>query len=705
MKALKIAGGLVGVIIVVLALALSLGLPAGFLTSVIQDRVERDTGYRLSIAGSASLSLWPSFHVTVSDVTLQDPKVRDASNRLTIGKLQADMALSSLWSGRPDVDEIVIDKPTLYLPLLRERLRDTAPRSPAVATLQAAPSIRIERVAVRDGAVILSNPRDRVENRLDGIDATVSLSDDGKIRIAGSARASDRPLTFDVAAAAPAMPIDRQTMPIDFKMEMVSAFRGVLTGRADVRLNGPVVKINGLSGTLADGDFNGWASIDLASKPLVKLDLDARRLDIAGPAAQGAGRASGWSTAVIDLRGLNYVDARVKLSATDVGISGARLGPLDLEASLAGGVLKATVVNLNLYNGQANGELVIDASSGNPTYAMHCDLVGVRALPLLSSLADFDKLDARMQGKLALRSSGASQQAIISNLSGSAFLLFQDGAIRGVNVAQMIRSLTTNPLSGWQDSKELTTDLTQLSASFQVEHGQAVTGDLDLIGPLVKVTGAGTIDLGNHALAMRVEPKLVMTTEGQGRTSDPIGLGIPVVIEGPWSQPRFYPDMAGMLDNPEAAYAKLKQMGQGLFGKDGGGLDKLIDGIGGLVGNPAPGSSGSLNSPSAVSPNAQATGAGQSDLLGGQLGATIGNLIQQGLQQGMQPQGRSRGRTMVPSESGGPLRQAPQGNQATPAGDAEPGAGQAAGTSPEPVQGSTPESQPMNDVLKRIFNR
>ncbi|WP_035655427.1 AsmA family protein, partial [Bradyrhizobium sp. STM 3809] len=645
MKALKIAGGLLGAVIVVLGLALAFGLPASFLTVAIQDRVERDTGYRLSIAGSASVSLWPSLHVTLSDITLQDPKDRDGNNRLTVGRVQADMALSSLWSGHPDVREISIERPTLYLPLLRERLRDNAPRNRAAAKPEVAPAVRIASVTVKDGAVILSNPRDRVENRLDGLAATAALNGD-RIKITGSARAGDRPVTFEINAAAPAMPIDRQTLPVEFRIGMDSVFRGAMAGRAELRLNGPLVMINGLSGTLGDGDFNGWASIDLASKPLVKVDLDLRRLDIPETAAPASSRGAGWSTAAIDLRGLNYVDARVKLSATDIGVAGARLGPLDLEASLAGGLLKATVANLGVYNGQATGEVVIDASTGNPAYAMHCDLVGVRALPLLSNLAGFDKLEARMQGKLALRSSGASQQAIMSNLSGSAFLLFQDGAIRGINVAQMIRSLTTNPLSGWQDSKELTTDLTQLSASFQVERGQAATADLNLVGPLVKVTGAGTIDLGNRALAMRVEPKLVMTTEGQGRVSDPVGLGIPVVIDGPWSQPRFYPDMAGILDNPEAAYAKLKQMGQGLFGKDGAGLNSLINGIGGLIGSAAPGNGAVPNAaPATGQPNAQAPAAGQSDLLGGQLGATIGNLIQQGLQQAAPPQPRSRGRT------------------------------------------------------------
>ena len=86
------------------------------------------------------------------------------------------------------------------------------------------------------------------------------------------------------------------------------------------------------------------------------------------------------------------------------------------------------------------------------------------------------------------------------------------------------------------------------------------------------MTGAGTIDLGTKQIGFRVEPKLVMTTEGQGRATDPVGLGIPVMIEGPWGAPRIYPEMQGILDNPDAAYAKLKEMGKGLFGEKGAGL-------------------------------------------------------------------------------------------------------------------------------------
>src|SRR5262249_44743645 len=162
---------------------------------------------------------------------------------------------------------------------------------------------------------------------------------------------------------------------------------------------------------------------------------------------------------------------------------------------LAAGVLKTSFSNLGAYGGQASGEVIVDASSGSPTYAMHTDIAGVRALPLLTSLADFDKIDGTMQAKIAARSAGASQRAIMSNLAGTAFVIFQDGAIRGVNIAQMIRSLTAGTLNGWQEEQQQATDLTQLSASFKIDRGQAVTTDLNLVGPLVRVTGAGTIDL------------------------------------------------------------------------------------------------------------------------------------------------------------------------------------------------------------------
>lgn len=694
MRAVKFVGAALAAVIIVIALLLVVGIPSGFLTSTITSRVESATGYRLSIDGTTKISLWPTLNVTLSDLTLQDPKDRSGITRLTVDSVQADMSLSSVWSGRPEISELIVTRPVLYQPLLRERLPNagTSPKPLALDVDGAS----IDRVKVTDGEVAFARVRDRVEGRISAINVDATVGRDRKVSITGTARVGDHPTKFDIKAAAPAPPADRPTIPVDFAIDMPDVLKSQLTGHAEMRLSGDVVMINGVNGRLGDGAFNGWASVDIASKPLVKVDLDFQRLTV--PLAKSPEGAAGqpWSNAPIDVSGLNYVDAQVRISANEAVVGDARIAPLALDAKLAGGVLKAGTANLGAYGGQVSGEVILDATSGAPSFAMHSDLVGVRALPLLQGVAEFDRIDGKLQAKLALRSAGTSQRALMANMQGTAFVNFQDGAIRGINIAQMIRSLTSGTLSGWQDnqdrSQEQSTDLSQLSASFRIDKGQAVTTDLNLIGPLVRVTGAGTIALDTKMMGFRVEPKLVMTTEGQGRANEPVGLGIPVMIQGSWSQPRIYPDMAGVLDNPDAAYAKLREMGKGLFGPDGAGLGNILGGLGGNLGNnlglggtTAPGGSNA-----AGNTNPQAQQPGQNNLLGGPLGEAIGNLIQQGLSNGA-GNGTGTGTSRSRSLPAAPATPAPQASPAAPALQDPPVAQQ--------------DSQPMNDVLRQLFNR
>jgi len=663
MRALKIAGAATAAVIVVLALLLIIGIPSGFLSSEIQARVERETGYRLTISGGTKIGLWPKLNVTLTDVTLENPKDPETSNRLTVGRVQADMTLASVWSGHPQITELVIARPVLYHPLLRERTRVPNPsvRPTASPSERDSNALAIDRVTVTDGTLVTFNLRDRVENRITGINADATIAD-RKIKITGNARASEHPLKFEVKATAPHPPVERQNMPVELALDAPGVLQAPLSAKAEVRLNGSVVMINGVTGTLGDDAFNGWASVDIESKPLVKVDLDFQRLGVAtskAPASSGSTGAQPWSNATIDLNGMNYVDAQVRISAAELNLGDTRFAPVAIDVALAGGVLRCGFPNLGAYGGQVSGQLIVDASRGEPIYALTSDLVGVRALPLLQSAADFDKLDGKLQAKIGVRSNGNSQRAIMSNLGGTVFANFQDGTIRGLNVARMIRSLTSGPLSGWQETREEATDLSQLSASFRVERGQATTNDLNLIGPLVKMTGAGTVDLAAKSLALRVEPKLVMTTEGQGRAGDPVGLGIPVVIDGPWSEPRIYPEMAGILDNPDGAYAKLKEMGKGLFAP-GGGLSSALGGLGGS------GATGSGDS-------------GQPNQLG-KLGETLGNLLQQGF-----GQGGHRGRSLAPSS--------PTPAEPSPPARSDPGDEQ-----PQ-------DSQAMNELLRQLFNR
>lgn len=569
MKIVKLAGAVIAAVVLVAAIVLAVGIPSGMMTSAIQARVERATGYRIEIDGTTRIALWPTFHVTLNDITLDRRAGTGDAERIEIAAARVEMPVANLLSGKPVITGLTLEKPVAYLPLLRERTAAKAASSDAAPTSTSdTTQVRIDRVTVTDGALVFANPRDKVEDRVEAINATATIDADRQLALNASARSGPHALKLDVRATLPDDAAARRNVPVELTFEAPGLMNDILTAKADVRVAGAMVRINGVSGTLGGKPFTGWASVDLASKPLVKLDLDIQDLAVGNPAQAATQASAPWSDAPFDLRGLNYVDADVRISAARLAYGDLRIAPLALGATLNQGTLAAKVENLGIYDGLANGALILDASGGIPRLTLQGDLAGIRALPLLSGLADFDRLEGKLQAKFAVQSSGNNPRALMSNLEGTAFLDFRDGKIRGINVAQMIRSLTASTLNGWQSDEVQATDLSQLSASFRIAQGKAETTDLVLAGPLVRMRGGGTVDLGNKALALRVEPKLVMSLEGQGGTADPVGLGIPVMIQGPWAAPRIYPDMAGILDNPDAAYAKLRELGQGLFGTD-----------------------------------------------------------------------------------------------------------------------------------------
>jgi AsmA protein len=567
MKALKILGAVFGLLIVAVGVTLAVGIPGGFITSTIEDRVEKETGLQLDINGGATIKLWPLTVVTLSDVALFDPKDKAVSERFRAESIRAELSLRSLLTGHPRVREITIVRPVVNLAMARERTRQLTTTARSTASLDDVP-LAVDRVVVSDATIVFKDPRRRVENRIEKLNVKALASPGRKLDVTVDARSGDQAFKLEAKTTIPTGPVDSMTLPVDFKAEAPGLLPQALSGNGEVKLSGTTVTINSLMGALGNARFSGYASIEATTKPLVKVNLDFKQLDIDAPAAVANKPAGdGWSTEPINLDGLNYVDADFQISAAALNVGALKVAPAKIEGSLSSGIVRMTLSELGLYEGRAAAGVAIDASIPSPIFAMRAELRGVRALPLLSSAGDFTSLDGRMNAQLDVRSTGRNQREMIANLSGTTNVDFQDGEIRGINVAQMIRNLTSSTLSGWQESETLKTDLTELHVSFRIEKGKAETSDLRLAGPLVRVTGTGTTDLNTKTLSFRIEPKLVMTTQGQGGTAtDPIGLGVPVIMEGPWSAPKMYPDMAGILDNPDAAFGKLRELGQGLFG-------------------------------------------------------------------------------------------------------------------------------------------
>jgi AsmA protein len=603
MKALKITALCIAALLVAGALAFVLGIPAGFLVKPINDRMEAATGYRLRVDGRTRLSFWPTVTLAARDVYVS--REGDPARRFSAQNVQISLAPASIFSGRPKITDIAIGHPILHAPLLRERLPPSA-RPDGLShggAVTSAPPVTVDRVSVTDGAIAFVSERGSEESHIDHLDLTAVLAgseDSIDIR----ARWDNRPIHLAIKGPRLLEGFTGASGSIEYMFEAPDLLQ-TMSGTANIRLDGTLLTVDGWTGSIGPATFNGRTLIDFASKPLIQVNINAGRLALpitpaspppsgdsaqpTGTATKGSDKPAGWSDQTVNLDGLNYFDADVQLSASELSINAFRLAPISMHATVQHGVVQVALTGTGLYGGNADGTVGLDVSGQTPASAMRFNISDVRAQPLLSELTDFRALDGRMRAVIDLRTSGASPRAAISSLNGTVEFAVQDGQIRGINIPKMVRGLTTNPFFGWQDVPTESTDFSELRALFRIVDGRANTEDLRLASPLVRMTGTGSADLVNRTLAFKLDPKLVMSLEGQGGPTDPVGLGVPVIVDGSWSEPHIYPDIVGILENPDAAYARLRALGQGLFGKEqgtGGGVDTLLQGLGTLLNAP-----------------------------------------------------------------------------------------------------------------------
>ena len=610
MKPRKIAALGFAALLAAVVLAGVVGIPAGFLAKYAQDLAIR-SGYRLRIDGNTTLALRPAPILTLGEFSVSDAIRPTTGLNVAADGARVSLSLMSLLSGRPAITELTVRRPVIRVALARESSSRSggaaAPvRQSGGGGAAAAPAFTVDRLTVEDGTVIMSNTRDRFEMRIDRIAATGSL-DAAAARLDARAVVGDQPVHLQANAKTPFAGLDGASVPVEMSLEAPGFLDDKVTATADVRTGASVFRINGVAGKIGASKLNGWASVEFSGKPVVKADFDVERLALATspapsngigppqrPRAKSSAASAAWSGQEIRLIGLNYVDADVSLSATELNVGSVRAAPVAVHATINNGVLDVALAPSRLYGGEVQATVSVNASDEPPVHALHIDLTGARALPLLTDLADFGSLDGRLASKIDVRASGNSANAVVSSLAGTADVRIQDGQILGINVAKMIRTLTARTLLGWEDNRTEATDLTELSALFQVQEGRAQTTNLRLLGPLVRVTGSGTIDLNSKTLQFKLDPRLVASLEGQGGSSNPLGFGVPVNIEGSWSDPRIYPDVAGILSDPDGAYAKLRALGQGLFGRgdsqSGGGnntggnaVDTLMQGLGNML--------------------------------------------------------------------------------------------------------------------------
>ncbi len=365
-----------------------------------------------------------------------------------------------------------------------------------------------------------------------------------------------------------------------------------LSGNTQGTLSSPALSDAKLA--LDDLQATGTLGADLSgTRPRIIADLSMASLDLTpllGTGTEGTEPSlnQDWSDDPLALEGLRAVDATISIAAGSVIIDQITLTDALLKTRLDAGRFSATFrqdedrPGFKAFDGNWSGDMVLDASRATPTLQIEALADSIAAQKMLDALTGFRSLKGVGDIQINLTSSGNSIKALVNDLDGKVEADLNNGALRGINLAKLVRDASN--IQGLIASGDLSvtsfreafspdaeTDFTSFISNLSFTNGVALITDLRLDNPVVGVTGSGLINLGARSIDIRLVPAIDASAQRQGSTVTLNNIPVPVRVHGAWDNIKFELDTA-------AVRAELTARARGAI------ADEITDQIGGELG-------------------------------------------------------------------------------------------------------------------------
>ena len=359
-----------------------------------------------------------------------------------------------------------------------------------------------------------------------------------------------------------------------------------LSASIDAVKNNP--RLNDLIVKLDQSTLSGSAGLSGSDGPVVQFALKLDQIDadryLAPPAArnpvapQASSKPGEGDNAPLPLGKLDGFSANGTVDIGKLKLKNLNLANAQLKVAMAKGAQKNINLGASLYGGTLASATRIGPGA-RPTLAETLKLASISAGPLLLDFMGKDYVSGTGNVSLDVTSAGNTVADLKRALNGNASFALQNGAVKGFNLAQIMRqgqALYSGQAAPQASSQQ--TDFTTMSASGKISNGVLHSDDLNAASPLLRLNGAGQVDLVNSTLDYTAKPTFVNTATGQGgkELANLQGVVIPVRVYGPFSAPKYQLDVASALQ--QQAVQKLTQKLGGQKGND------IVNALQGLFG-------------------------------------------------------------------------------------------------------------------------
>ncbi|WP_373959238.1 AsmA family protein [Vibrio gigantis] len=302
--------------------------------------------------------------------------------------------------------------------------------------------------------------------------------------------------------------------------------------------------------------LDGKADVTLSEIPKVRFSLHSPNIDLdeflgLGNTTETASTAPSDSTGSStpakevepDLSALKTLDVKGDITIDKFKANNAKMQNVKTAFSVNRGIAELTSFTSNLYQGSISATAKLDARKTPATYTAKKKIKGVKVQPLLVDVANNDMLEGTGNIDVNVKGKSLTPTGIKKNLVGTIAINFEDGAVNGINVAQLIREnyakIKGEKVESTNEAQK--TDFSAMKATLKVDKGWVSTNDLSAQSPLLRVTGQGKANFINETVDFLVRTSIVGSLEGQGGKSidDLKDVTIPIKITGQWAEPKF----------------------------------------------------------------------------------------------------------------------------------------------------------------------